>query len=415
MRACPNFTENRDGRSEKLSAVFVGCVVAVCLLAGCREGSDNDGKINLEALPQVEPREILSFDSVGSRYFEFIYQKTIPMEDGSVILGDLSQSPFILRIYSAGTGEGVLNMREDGTNPESAGLGTDWGNLDDVRAELIASAGRGPGEIQDITSINRDQHGNLYVYDQMNNRVSRYLKGKIYDDEFTPETMEGHSLAEVYPMAGDGDYLKRYMSMDYLYNTDSKPEVTLSSFNARSNEYSKRLTLPVQLRAILRQEGGMSAYAVPFTPDQLIAVNPVRNSFMLYWSASGEITEMSPAMDTLRTIPVRLSEEKLNSADRDSVENRFQRFDQPELQRIVQDLLPEYKTPVDRFLIDNQARFWLKLTHRSATQRWLVLDPEGLPQKVVHFPENAVITHVSDKHVGAVVDHFIFTLYEPVE
>ena len=83
--------------------------------------------------------------------------------------------------------------------------------------------------------------------------------------------------------------------------------------------------------------------------------------------------------------------------------------------KTLKDELPNMKTPVERMLIDEQGRFWLRLNYRGDTQQWLVMSDDGEYQKIVHLPRGSMLTHVSNHHLGVRLDETTFALFKPVD
>lgn len=349
------------------------------LVISCQSVSE---ELPFQELPVFTPEITHQFESFGDDiFFSHLGYSTQLLENGAIFLPDRELNK-IFKLSSEG-------------NPIS----------------VIASEGRGPGEIQDVNFISRSFNNTILVYDQISRKVLRYSSSGDYIEEFILPTWDRGSLSEVYEL--DEDYfLTVFRSFEYLRNFDLEPEAYLVMFEKSTEKYTQYITIsdrPYARHIVNDQPRG--GRMVPFSAEHLRYLNHQNSSFYSFWTEDQTIAGLNTSLDTTRTITFELSREKLSGDEITTI-----RDDQPDnLWRTMQPLLPEYKAIADDLKIDEKNNFWLKLNHRSEFQKWLILSESGEKLAIVELPKDGMLTHISDRHLGFRLDDHIFALLEPIK
>lgn len=363
----------------------IRCWVSVLLLVlisiSCQKDDESVEQF-LDSLPHEHPGEINRFQQADSIYFDHLGYTSIPRKDGSVVLYDRG-----IRMLFQVSGQG--NLRK-----------------------ILSQQGRGPGEVLDIISLARSIDGGFLLYDQKNRKGVVFDNSLRYKSEFSPEPFEENNTSAIFPAASEDEYLILHSSYDYLRDKSKQPRSFLTLYNIEDGTHNKFIAMQDRQYARLIMDGEVSgATAVIYSSRQLIVNNHQDETIYSFWTGSGEIAELSADFDTLRTIPVNLPSQSLSSEVRDSLKERYR----SEQWRTLQEKLPDVKVPVEEMKLDEQNRFWLKLNYRGDTAKWLIMNQEGEPQKIVHLPKESMLTHVSENHLGLRLDDITFALYEPVD
>lgn len=66
-------------------------------------------------------------------------------------------------------------------------------------------------------------------------------------------------------------------------------------------------------------------------------------------------------------------------------------------------------------MLIHKDQIWVQSNIRGEFQKWFVLSMDGEITKIVHFPKNVLVTHISDHHIGVRLDDTTFALFEAVE
>lgn len=359
---------------------FILLLLVVFNISACQE--DDTVTQFLQSLPHEHPAEITRFQQADSVYFGHLGYNTIPRENGSFLL--LARDPQILLLIDE---KGKMQRR-------------------------VAREGRGPGEILDIISMVQTEDGGALMYDQRNKKAIR-LDGQMqYEHQFIPKSPESAGITGVYPTSRSDTYIVEVSPNDYIFDENKRPRRLLMRYNVESDSYEKSVTLKEKAFAQHIVDGQLAGGRyVPYAHDQLLSYNPETQTLLSFWTGAPNIAELSADFDTLNTIPVELPAQQLSSEERDSLkaDERKQQW------KTVSDALPDIKTPVSNMKRDEQGRIWLKLTYRRNSDRWLIMDEQGNPQKIVHLPKGSMLTHVSGQHLGVRLDDITFALFEPVE
>lgn len=348
-------------------------------LISCHSDSE---EISFEELAVFTPNIIQEFESLGGEiFFSHLGYSSPQFDDESIFLPDRDLN----KIFKVSAG----------------------GNL----ISTIASEGRGPGEIQDITFVSRSYDHSLLVYDQRNRKVLRFSSAGGYLEEFILQPWEKGTLTEVYEL-DENHLLTVYRSFEYLRNLDLEPEAYLVIFDKETEQYTHSVTIsdrPFARNIVNGQPRG--GRIVPFTAEHLRAFNHRNSSFYSLWTEEQKIASLTASLDTANTITFELSREQLSIDEINTI-----RDDQPNNSwRTMEPLLPKYKAIANDLIIDEKNNFWLKLNHRSEYQQWLILSESGEKLALVQLPKDGMLTHISDQHLGFRLDDHRFALLEPVK
>lgn len=363
----------------KMPVYFAGIIVLI--LVSCAGNETTQNQIDLSQLPVVKPEKIVELDETGGRFFQHLNYYTAVKENGSVILND-RQGAFVAEINSEGEFQ-----------------------------KMVAIEGRGPGEIQDVLSMSL-RNDELLMYDQRRKRIIyKDLEEEIID-EFEGIRSDFLQPTKVYFTSNDSLLLTELWSSAYLEMEDRTPEISFVLSEFGNTEILDQVTYPSKNYARMFVDGNLvGATAVPFAPDLLYDISPDFESMYVFWSENGQIAELSlTTFDTLRTIPLPLSGDEVNSVELDSLRDAY-----GERWKDLKNHIPEIKALADKMIVDDKNRFWLQLNRYSDFQEWLVADQNGNPLKIVQFPKGVMVTHVSEHHIGVRLDDHLFALYEAVD
>lgn len=357
-----------------LSVVVMGLFLFSCISSNEPENPSD----YVEKLPQEFPEEMNRFQEADSIYFGHLGYQTVPL-DGDIVLYD-RQGQVILRISSNG---GIK--------------------------QVVARSGRGPGEMQDILSLIKTAEEGILVYDQRNQKIVQFNNQLKYREEFNVKPDEQNTITAAFPSDKENEYVIELSSYAYYMDRSREPERYLTQFNKETNTYDTKIDLKERLVAVSESRSG--GRIVPYTPIDLVYYSPKSETLFLCDTETSRITEITSDFDTLQTISLNLPSQELSPEERDSLKEDSG----PRYEKSLEEKLPEIKTPVEEFKVDHRNRFWLRLNYRGTTQKWLVLDPEGEPLKIVHLPKGGMLTHISPDHLGVRLDDVTFGVFEPVD
>lgn len=359
--------------------IFVMASALFLAACGGESGTPSGEEIRISELPQVHPQLITRVDSADTSFFQHLGYESVPRDDGSFIIYD-RQSGILFHL----DGQGRLISR-------------------------LTRAGRGPGEVQDITSLVETPGGGLLIYDQRNKKVIRFTPELKYRDEFVPEPFAGGSMSAIYPGTTDSTYVVDFFTTEWATDPSKDMDMILAQYDPGERRYGDSVRTHAEVFAPYMIDGqARGGMFVPYAPTQLLRYRPETRSFYLHLTGSGEIAEINAAFDSLRTLPLHLPGEELSGADRDSL-----RAEESELQwETLKDELPDTKVPVEHMVLGAGGQIWLQLNYRGNTQRWLVLGSEGEPQYVAHLPKGAMLLHASGQNIAVRLDAVTLALYE---
>ena len=352
----------------------------IIVLAGAISIScSNDSEINQNMLNDIvsfTPNEIRSFDHIEGNYFSHLGYESKVLENGNIVFADRQLSNIFV------------------ISPE--------GEL-----RKLVRQGRGPGEILDAYSFTVNSEGHLFTYDQDNNKLLEFDDEFEFFESYFPQEYGSSTVSYAYEV-GKGNFVFELHSFEYLNNPDKTKEKVFVQYDDNKEEFGKEWSVADKPYAILRIAGRVvGAGNVPFAFDQLTYPNANNNSIFIFNTDSPFIAEIDANYDTLNTIPVNVPIEKVNSAERDSIEqeNRKEQWD------TMEDMIPETKTQADKMLY-HDGKFWLKSNLRGNYQKWFVVNMDGQILRAVNLPKESILMHVSDEHLGVRMDDVTFALYE---
>lgn len=349
------------------------------LISSCGTESEQVENLRVSDLPAVKPQQLIEIESAGDHFFNHIGYHSIPLADGSFLLPDRPQST-------------LYHLSDEG-----------------ALLSIASPEGRGPGEVEDPLFLTLSADGTSMMYDQGNRKVLKFDDQGSFSEEFITPTGETSNISEVYYL--DNNYLTVFKSFEYITDPDTDPKAYLSILNQEQDEYtySRQIRDRAHARNIVDGQP-RGARQVPFAPEHLRAFNPKNKTVSLFWSGGDKIAKVNADLDTISTITVDVQPERLNQEERNRIREETGDNMWPEME----DLLPETKAIADDMIIDHLGRHWLHLNHRSEFEQWLILSEEGEPEAVIQLPENAMLTHVSEHHLGVRLDDHFFALFEPI-
>lgn len=352
-------------------------ILLVCLIIGCNDQGNEQAAPKIDEISALKPEQIWSIDHVGDLYFSHLGYESVVLDNGNIAFAD-RELPTIV----------VLN--EDG--------------------ELVKNirSGRGPGEILDAYRFTKDKEGNIYTYDQNNDKILIYDKNFDHIRDIIPKKFESHGILKVYPVEGEDEYLLQMSSSEYLWNESKEREILMVRYNSAKNTYGNERALPAQPYALLKIDGKvMGAAKVPYAYGNILAFDNNKASVYTFDTGTDRIAEINTDLDTLNTTPVALPSEKISHIELDSIEASY---DIPEQWKSIKEALPEEKSPADKMMY-HKGDFWLKSNIEAKTEMWLVVNEEGNVINVVHLPKESMLTHIDDDHLGVRLNDVTFGLF----
>ena len=335
-----------------------------------------------KSIPVITPKPIFESNYVDTTYFRFIGSSTAVLEDGSVMIPDRT-IPALLIIDSEG------NLKK------------------------IHQGGRGPGEVEDIMDLTLDQNHNIFAYDQTNHKIMKFDKNGEFTSEFVKPATKTH-LNKVYSISEDS-LIFNSSFLGYLGNPELLPELSLTHYNISEESFGKSISLKDRVYARSVMDGRVVGGAqVAYGNSNLVYFDPDRAHIFSFDTETDVIAELNADFDTLRAIPVDLPHERITNALKDSIRVVYKK--RPEQWKAMEPLLPEYKAVASNMLVKGE-HIWLQtnLGYDYEEEKWLVLDMNGTILAQVNLPDESMITHVSEHHIGVRLDSYTFALYQSIE
>ena len=352
-------------------------MICTGLLMGCSGQTAEPKPLTIEDIEALNPKQIWSINHAGDLYFSHLGYESVVLENGNIVFAD-RQLPAI--VVFSDNGEYVKHVR----------------------------SGRGPGEIQDAYFFTKDSAGNVYTYDQKNDKILTYNKEFDHVSDIIPKEYESNGILKVFPMDEENEYLLQMSSSEYLWDESKQRQINLVQFNSENNTFGEVLALNAQPYALLKIDGNvMGASKVPYAPGNIISYDFRNSSLFTYDTGSDLIAEINADFDTLNSIPLNLPTEEISTTELDSMEASY---DMEEQWKAIKEALPEVKAPADK-MIYNEGNFWLKSNIDAKTEMWLVVNEEGIVRNVVHLPKESMLTHIDDDHLGVRLNDVTFALF----
>lgn len=352
-------------------------LLLLCTMIGCTDQETESEAPNIEDIEALTPEKIWAIDHVEDLYFSHLGYESVVLQNGNIAFAD-RQLPTIVVLNK--DGELVKNIR----------------------------SGRGPGEILDAYYFTKGISGNIFTYDQSNNKILLYDENFEHIRDIIPKKFESHGILKVYPVEGKNEYLLQMSSSEYLWDESKEREIVLVGYNSESNTYGQKMALTAQPYALLKIDGNiMGAAKVPYASGNIIASDINNASIFTFDTGTDRIAELNADLDTLNTTPVALPTEKITRVEKDSMEASY---NFPEQWKTVEEALPEYKSPAEKMMY-HQGRFWLRSNIKGHSVRWLVVNTEGEIEAIVELPGESMLTHIDDDHLGVRLNDVTFALY----
>jgi hypothetical protein len=351
-------------------------LLLLCLIIGCNEQGSEQAAPIIEEIDALTPEKIWSIDHVGDLYFSHLGYESVVLENGNIAFAD-RELPTIV----------ILN--EEG------------------QLQKNIRSGRGPGEILDAYRFTKDKEGNIFTYDQDNDKLMLFDKNFDLKREIIPPVFESTTLHKAYPSGKEGLFNFELISFEYLRDQNKNRENILIGFDSENESYGGEKILEAQPYARIMIDGQVrGASLIPYSYGNLTAYNPNNGTIFTFHTATDEIAELNADLDTVRTIPIKLPTEKISSVEMDSMEAESNdlRWD------ALKDVIPEVKAPADDMFYHN-GNFWLESNILGETEMWLVVNNQGKIINVVHLPKESTLTHVDDDHLGLRLNDVTFALF----
>lgn len=361
-------------------------ILPLIILISCSESRVQSDFVNLDDLPVTRPVQLLEIDQVDDIYFNHLNYSTEVSAEGDVFLNDREEA-IMFRISSSGE---LIN--------------------------IVASKGRGPGEIGDILSMKIDMNGGIHIFDQQNKKAVYYDPENFEPDEFTIRASLGNSINAISPLNFNTRYLIVERNLNAMFDGSAEPMNLMRIYDRTNQKTENSHKFPDAGYAMLIIDGGAVGGAlVPYGPRFLFDTSVEKDRIYVSWSESSQIAELNDNLDTLRTIDLKLERIPISDKEMLEIENEFSNS-HPNQIRSVKESLPDLKMSYDNMIVDHKNQIWLKLTRWSETdQEWLIISNEGEPLIRVLLPKEGMLTHVSEHHLGFRKDDHIFALYEAID
>ncbi|MEO9885145.1 MAG: hypothetical protein ABJR05_14855 [Balneola sp.] len=376
----------------KKDQIVASTLIFYLLLISCSIEETKNQVIDLSKVESITPNELIIFNSIDSLYFGYLGINSFPQKDGSFILG--VQTPSHL-----------VHVCEDGK-----------------KIIGLTSTGRGPGEISEIGIPTLGEDSTINIYDRNKKSNVTFDSSLKPIDEFQISSNQDLYVDVIYQINED-NYLIEMNSIKWIIDSDESKYLVFSIFNKATNNYGK--TVKFLDRQYAQTENPMppppvkpyanhlgSDRAISYSEKQMYTFSKTRESMFLYNTGSNEIVEVDFNFDTLKTIDVSLPTEEITESEIDSIKKKIQ---EPDALRNLVSRLPNWKTPIERMLIDHKNRFWLKLNLRGDYEKWIIMNQDGIVEKFVNLPKNSFLTHVSERHLGIRLDDTTFGLFLAIE
>lgn len=361
-------------------------ILLLSLLVSCSVSEEQSDIINLDALLEIRPVQLFEIDQVNDIYFNHLNYSTEVSAEGDVFLNDREEA---IMIKISNNGE-LLN--------------------------IIASKGRGPGEIGDILSMKIDIHGGIHIYDQQNEKAVYYEPNNYEPEEFRIRAETGNRINSILPLNVNNKYLTVERNLNAMLDATAEPMNLLSIYDKTDQKKVRSHKFPdAGYARLIVDDSVMGGALVPYGPRFLFDTSTEKDRIYVSWSESNQVAELNSNLDTLRTIDLKLERVPISNIEMMEIENEFSNH-HPNQIKSVKDNLPDFKMSYDNMLVDHKNRIWLKLTRWSENdQEWLIISNEGEPLQRVLLPKEGMLTHVSEYHIGFREDDHIFSLYETID
>ena len=264
--------------------------------------------------------------------------------------------------------------------------------------QAIGQRGRAPGEFERIKSVYAGPGDTLYVFDAELERISVYEPNGL--------TL-AYDLAVPRDSRGQPAWLVGVTNADILVTYE--PPLSVFDADAERRSYVMRLSrqgslLPPPVHDLPGSgivAGRFVMDGLPFVPSPVYRLGP-GNALYAGWTDSIHIAIRGPTGSPGRDIAYSLEPMPLTRSEiRRFVEGASDMFREAMLAADLPATKPAYET----FVVDDQARIWLKLTTQSVadtTARWIILDAESRLRGQIKLPANTNLAVVREDRAYAV-------------
>ena len=254
---------------KKPSAVLVLCLLAFMMSSCGDEIPDDQSTPDIDDFIAVNPKLIHSIDHTGDLFFSHLGYESVVLNNGDVAFGD-REIPAIVIINEEG----------------------------ELQKEI--SSGRGPGEILDAYRFTKDVNGNVYTYDQDNDKLIIYDKEFNLLREVIPPNYESTTMLKAYKTGQENELLLELTSFEYLRDESKDRENILIQYNTETETYGDEKILKAQPYARLYVDGSPAgASLVPYSYGNITAYHPENQTLFIYDTATDLIAEINASFDTV--------------------------------------------------------------------------------------------------------------------
>jgi hypothetical protein len=255
----------------------------------------------------------------------------------------------------------------------------------------------------------------LVIFDPRNYKIVQYNLRPLSHQHFQPFHPDHYRFSSAHAL----HHPTHFLIIEWKPSALSIPGEDFTNrfviYNQNSDSILARRTYPDRIFARQIIDGAIRGAApVPYSPALHFSISNNNESLYISWSDNNEIAELDLSLDTLRTLSIPLERLDLTKTEADSLKQTFSERN-PSPWDAIEPLLPEKKVTYEELIVDHLDRFWLKLTHSSEWQDWLILSHDGIPQKIVQLPKEGKLTHVSEHHIGFRENDYTLSLFEAVD
>lgn len=364
---------------------FISLLLLSSVQMSCSDSADKEFKENaIAGIKEVQPAEIVSFESAGEYYFDHLGYRTQVLSDGSVLLPDRELQNIM-----------IIDR--------------------DQQVKKVFRSGRGPGEVLDAYEPYRWPDDRIAIMDSDNAKLLVIKPDGEFSEEVRVKPKGGNFVVKLYPATGN-NYIAELQSYEHIRNPEAEPVSSLIIFNSENFAYGDSLVYKSVPFAPLIVDGDLrGGKMVPFADQVLLGWQPADTTFYLFDNVSGNMSKIDHNLDTLRSFKIDLPTEKVSDAEIDSLRNQRDNKVWREQWKTLGDLLPEIKSPASELRISGKY-FWFRSNMKDSDDIWFVATEADGPVLKVRLPENSTLTHIHPEHLGLRLNDQTFALFEnPVQ
>ncbi len=345
------------------------------ILISCA-GDKGEKTVDLTKVPLFEPQEIQRFDHFGDFYYSYLGISSAATEDGGFVIPSWNPAHLII------VGKDGIPIKQ-------------------------TSLGKGPGEFIDV-GVPGFGLSMITTFDQMQKKVVVLDSALNLIREFIVEPVADYGMYRVEPLSDSKVFIE--MMSNNIFSANEEKTKMYGIYSIENDELEHQIITKAKNWApigdVINSRSG-SIVQVPYSVDQLSAVDPVSETVFMFDTRTDVIAEQNAELDTVHTIKVRVPKELLNEADRDSLkadENYSEDWE------YLEPYLAEEKALAEKMMIFED-QIWLQTNLRGEHTIWIVLNKEGELIKKVNLPKNSMLTHISRLHLGVRLNEIEFALF----